>query len=255
MNNQRRKTRFTIFHYLIVVFSALLILATAYLVFPDKTSDPMQTAPSGTVQTPETRGSSASDASSTVTSATEAPSSESSDDKSSSETETTASTEEASSEEPGSETWRIVDSSYQFAQDYEWADLYCLLVNITRTTPLKEGYVPCFALIRMKKNTDPILFTGLYNPNTGKSELSVYITDSGYVYNLLNAEGQLFMSRSAQAVYFTDAGKKYIYTPHVFLEADVSAYPDDLEPVTLNDLTGMLISFEELPAYFIDLTR
>ena len=149
---------------------------------------------------------------------------------------------------------KIHDSYFQYAQDYEWDDLYTLLILISKTSEYQEGYTPAFSIIRLNPYSDPFLFAGSWNKMTRSGDFTVYTTDNGYVYQLLQFSGTLSVSPSEESFY-VNGKDRFTYMPHALLETTPETLPSDLADAVITDLTDLYLSTEEIGSYVQDLTR
>ena len=151
---------------------------------------------------------------------------------------------------------RVQDSSYQYANDYSWEDLYSLLAAITQSSPDRGSMVPAVTVVRLDPDLDPFLFAGFTDPETAVCRYEVLTMDSGYVFKLLTFEDEVFYSAREKAFYLKNAGEKYVYTPHVFLveAVDPADWPDDTERLPIHDISETMVSIDTLPSFMLDVS-
>ena len=152
---------------------------------------------------------------------------------------------------------QIIDSQYQFVNDYAWDDLYTLLAGVAQTTTGLEYRKPYMLIVRLDAAWDPLLFIGLKNNDSTSTDLQVYAIDEGYLYRLIGFEDEVYYNPKTQFFYLKNAGKKYIYAPHVFLQgtADASDWPEGTVPLPLQDISGIRVSVDNLDEFILDISE
>ena len=252
---KKQARAYSLNHYLLVLLAGITVILGAYFLCPEKeapapvpadvsTAPEAMESPGISEEVSEEHRSASENASSDL-------SSEEADTIRASSEENTSRASEAS---PIPVSYEILDSKYQYAQGYAWDDLYTLLVLIVKTSDIPEGMHPAFSLVRLSRNYDPMLLVGYQDTETKEVQYTVYITDSGYVYELSELSGTVKVSASEQALYLTEDDRKLVYLPHVFLTAKSTQEPSDLTDLNVHDLHGCLISAEELTQMVQDFT-
>ena len=231
--------------YYLVLLAGILVILGVYSLCPEKGSDvPLPATSEKSESTQEvsvTEKENISESDMAQSSGPETSSLPSDPDAASAEADSSAPSESAPSA-----SYTILDSKYQYAQGYAWDDLYALLVLIVKTSHIPEGMHPAFSLIRLDQEYDPMLLVGYEDDNNKDVRFTVYITDSGYVYELGTFSGSIKVSASSRALFLPDESLKLIYYPHVFLKTEMPEDTADLSDLTIHDLSGRLISAEEL---------
>ena len=151
----------------------------------------------------------------------------------------------------------IVDSKYQFVNDYEWEDLYTLLAGVAQTTTGLEYRKPYMLIVRLDAEWDPLLFIGLKNNDSDTMNLEVYVIDDGYLYRLIGFDDEVYYHPDTQFFYLKNAGKKYIYAPHVFLEGEAAQkdWPEGTKPLPIQEISNIRISVDNLDDFILDLSE
>ena len=152
---------------------------------------------------------------------------------------------------------QVIDSSYQYVNDYAWDDLYTLLAGVAQTTTGLEYRKPYMLIVRLDAAWDPLLFIGLRNNGSAGTDLQVYAIDDGYLYRLAGFEDEVYYNPKTQFFYLKNAGKKYIYAPHVFLEGPAAAggWPEGTVPLPLRDISGIRVSVDNLDEFILDISE
>ena len=249
--NKDGHSLFSLRYYLVLLAGMLVILGVYYLC-PEKGSD---APPSGHEASENMKQVSVTEKESISGSDT----AQSSEAETSSQPRTSAQASSAADPSRPSETaspasFTILDSKYQYAQGYAWDDLYTLLVLIVKTSDIPERMHPAFSLIRLDQAYDPMLLVGYQDDKNKDVRFTVYITDSGYVYELGTFSGSIKINASSRTLFLPDEDLKLIYYPHVFLQTETAEDMDDLTDLTVHDLSGRLISAEELTSLVQDFT-
>ena len=146
-----------------------------------------------------------------------------------------------------------VDSYYQYVNDYDWEDLYSLMINICLSgVGLSEGSTgkdPSFALFSFDAALDPMIFVGFTDPATGKSTTTLYITDHSYVYELLKVDDEKIYVDWENGRIMTGSGQAYYrYTPHVLLKSETGSgtIPPEFEELPMTDARGQVVTSENI---------
>ena len=149
-----------------------------------------------------------------------------------------------------------VDSYYQFANDYDWEDLYTLMILICQSgVGLSEGSAwkhPSFALFSFDTGLDPMLFVGFTDPNTGKSTTTLYITDHGYVYELLKVnDDKVYIDPESGRIMIGSGEVYYRYTPHVLLKTETGSeqIPPAYEELPMTDAISLAVTSENIGTF------
>ena len=151
---------------------------------------------------------------------------------------------------------RVVDSSYQYVNDYAWDDLYTLLAGVVQTTTGLDHRKPVMSIVRVDPSWDPLLFIGLRENGSETCRFEIYSMDGGYLYRLLSFDDVVYYDPETRFFYLKNAGRKYIYAPHVLLEAAAeSNWSSHTRELPVWDLTGFKVSVDHLDPYILDLTR
>ena len=152
---------------------------------------------------------------------------------------------------------QVVDSKYQFVNEYTWDDLYTLLAGVAQTTTGLEYRKPYMLIVRLDAAWDPLLFIGLRNNESASTDLQVYAIDEGYLYRLIGFEDEVYYNPMTQFFYLKNAGKKYIYAPHVFLEGTAAEdeWPKGTVPLPLRDISGIRVSVDNLDEFILDISE
>lgn len=152
---------------------------------------------------------------------------------------------------------RVLESSYQYVNGYTWDDLYTLLAGVAQTTTGLEHRTPYMLIVRLDTGWDPLLFIGLKENGSEAGSFSVYVVDEGYLYLLMSFEDEVYYNPDTEFFYLKNAGKKYIYAPHVMLEGDApeESWPDSAVKLPLQDISGIKISADHLEDYYLDISQ
>ncbi len=262
-----RSGKRSIFPYLAVLLAGVLCVVAVYRFVPDKKKDvPPSTKPAEQQSLNERAGSSdvineQESTAETFSDETEVEP-EGSEEASSSETESVKSSEPVPTLPPVTiETYvegEVVDSFYQYVNDYDWQDLYTLMILIGQTgIGLNEGSVgkhSSFSILSMNPEFDPMIFIGFTDPATNVSVMTLYITDHGYCYELLKVfNDRIYIKPDEGAICTVNGDAVYRYSPHVLKKMPKAAgtVPEGFTPLPVTDATGIKISRQDVESYLI----
>ncbi|MBQ9911164.1 MAG: hypothetical protein IJM50_06675 [Lachnospiraceae bacterium] len=268
MDGQEEQSgRKSIFAYLAVLLAGLLCVGAVWRFVPDKRSDmpPVPTRP----ERESTSSAAPSSGPTEEEQSTREPSSEEPVIPSgSSEEDTSSMASIPATDEPVPtlppvmvETYvegEVVDSFYQYVNDYDWQDLYTLMILIGQTgIGLNEGSVgkhASFSIFTMNPEFDPMIFVGFTDPATNVSVMTLYITDHGYCYELLKVfNDRIYINPDEGAICTQNGNAVYRYSPHVLkkLPKTSGQVPGGFVPLQITDATGIKISRQDVESYLI----
>lgn len=152
-----------------------------------------------------------------------------------------------------------MDSYYQYVNDYDWQDLYTLMIGVCQTAnrldPDCVGKEPAFAIVRLSEEWDPFIFLGFHDKATNRTNMTLYVVDDGYVYELFKArEEEIFVDPERGLLLFGDGSAYYAYSPHVLLKTETGTdrIPDGFIPLPITDAAGLMLIRENLESFVID---
>jgi len=151
----------------------------------------------------------------------------------------------------------ILQSHYQYVNNYTWQQLYALIICCSQTNVDIEGHAG-FSLIKVSDDFDPLLLIGKFNPETNVATMTLYITDNGYVYELLPVSGVFYVDAQDKTFYINNADIGYEYSPHVLLQktyADQKDIQSVAELVPIVDAEKIQVLSEDIEKYIWDISE
>ncbi len=137
-----------------------------------------------------------------------------------------------------------------YIEGYDWEDLYVILLETVRTSPLLYGSTPAFSIFPMKYSRSPILMTGRLGETPEDTELHLYTVDGGNAYELAVLNEVPYYDEALQSLYLAGENAYLSYSPHVFLKYWVKGpAKEGLPRFEMRDLTGALITSETVAGY------
>ncbi|MBR5739249.1 MAG: hypothetical protein IKY02_04595 [Lachnospiraceae bacterium] len=152
-----------------------------------------------------------------------------------------------------------MDSYYQYVNDYDWRDLYVLMIGIGKTglglNEGSEGKRTACSVVRIRKDLDPLIFIGFNDPVTNRSVMTLYSMDNGYVYELMKIrEEEIFVDPETGSFMVGTGLFIYTYTPHVLLKTytGTEAIPKNYVPLPITETTDLIVTHENVDEYVLD---
>ena len=154
-----------------------------------------------------------------------------------------------------------VDSFYQYVSGYTWEDLYTLILLISPSsegiTEGSDGKNAAFSIFRIREDCDPLIFIGFNDPETHRNNMALYITDGGFVYELLRIrESDIFIDPEDGTILIPEDRALYRYTPHVLLkeERNDASVPEGFVRLPVSESKGIVVTSQNIDAYVNDYT-
>ena len=151
-----------------------------------------------------------------------------------------------------------MDSYYQYVNDYDWQDLYTLMILIGQTgigiNEGSEGKNTAFSIFSFNPEFDPMIFVGFNDPETNKSVMTLYITDGGFVYELLQVkEAEIYINPQLGAIMVEGENAYYRYSPHVLMKTEITDgnVPAGFVKLPIIDSTGMIVTRQNVEEYAV----
>ena len=153
---------------------------------------------------------------------------------------------------PDTEGLEVIDSYFQYAEGYDWEDIYVLMIELIRTSPDLNGNEPCFSLFTIPGSNARLMAVGYRGDGPENTEYHLYTQDAGFLYELLEFHDTLYYIPSTGKFYIPAEKGAFIYSPHVLLKEAVEELPQDAEEIPVYSLTDSKITSEELYSYLTD---
>ena len=253
--------------YLAVILAGLLVVGAALFLIPktkenenpsgretsananERTSDEI---PGSTPKTPEDTKASGEDTPGH---------SDKEDVKTSAEEAETKETDKDTPDPSSGSAGTPVDSFYQYVSGYTWEDLYTLILLISPSsegiTEGSDGKNAAFSIFRIREDCDPLIFIGFNDPETHRNNMALYITDGGFVYELLRIrESDIFIDPEDGTILIPEDRALYRYTPHVLLkeERNDASVPEGFVRLPVSESKGIVVTSQNIDAYVNDYT-